>query len=180
METENFKRRLPDVKLMTVEKFNIAFDKRSRTYSSKDIEYVNEMIGNVWDMAFWEEYIDHMARARYNLLSFWCLHPFTVMVKVPGYEDVVIEDVYDYKGKIKDMTIDEKIAHWHAVHALAAARGIQIYWMTWNLFVEGANGKYGIKNRDVNNEATKAYIRKSMTHFLVEYPEISGFIIHPG
>ena len=160
-------------------KFNIALDKRNRTYMSKDIEYINEMIKNVWDMSFWEEYIDHMARARYNMLTFWCYHPFTVMLKVPGYEDVALEDVYDYKGKIKDMTIDEKIAHWKAVHALAASRGIQIYWMTWNLFTDGAGGKYGI-TEDLTNQATRNYLRTTMTHFLKEYPEISGFIIHAG
>ncbi len=160
-------------------KLNIAFDKRSRTYQSKDMEYVNVMIKAVWDMKFWEEYLDEMARARYNLLSLWSFHPFTVMMKVPGYENAALEDVYDYQGLIKRMTIEEKNKFWKDIHALAEARGIKVYWMVWNIYVDGALNKYGI-TESVDNAATRNYLRKTMTHFLQEFPTVSGFIVHAG
>ena len=160
-------------------KFNIALDKRSGTYQWKDTEYINEMIKNVWDLDFWYEYLDEMARARYNHLGFWTNHPFTCMLEVQGYEDVVIEDVYDFKGKIKDMTIQQKNTHWKAVFQRAHDRGIDIYWMLWNLWLHGAEGKYGI-TADVENPATVAYVRKTMTAFIADFEHVSGFIIYPG
>ena len=160
-------------------KFNIALDKNNRTYIQKDGPTWNVMINAVWDINFWREYFDEMARARYNLISFWSHHPFTAMMKVPGYENAVQEDVYDYHGLVKKMTIEEKTAFWKRVHQMANDRGIQVYWMTWNIHLSGAGGKYGLQEKEISS-ANIAYFRKSMTQFLVEFPLVKGFIVHAG
>ncbi len=160
-------------------KFNLQLDQRSGTYSSENVEFMNVMTKAVWDIHFWEEYLDEMARARYNHLSLWALHPFTVLMKMPGYEDAVLEDVYDYNGLVRRMTIEEKNALWKTVHKLAYERGIKIYWMTWNIWTNGATGKYGITD-NIANPATRTYLRKCMKQFLVEFPTVNGFIIHAG
>ncbi|MCG7852547.1 MAG: hypothetical protein MIO92_08500, partial [Methanosarcinaceae archaeon] len=160
-------------------KFNIALDKNNRTYIQKDGPTWNVMINAVWDINFWREYFDEMARARYNLISFWSHHPFTAMMKVPGYENAVQEDVYDYHGLVKKMTIEEKTAFWKRVHQMADDRGIQVYWMTWNIHLSGAGGKYGLQEKEISS-ANIAYFRKSMTQFLVEFPLVKGFIVHAG
>ena len=41
----------------------------------------------------WREFLDEMARDRFNVLSLWNLHPFPSMVKVPEYPDVAMDDV---------------------------------------------------------------------------------------
>ncbi len=48
------------------------------------------------------------------------------------------------------MTIDEKIKFWREVMQYARDRGIDVYWFTWNIFVWGTEGKYGI-TEDGNN-----------------------------
>ena len=47
----------------------------------------------MWSFDFWKEYIDNLAKYRFNYVSLWSLHPFPSMVKVPEYPDVALEDV---------------------------------------------------------------------------------------
>ena len=115
-------------------KFNIPLDARNPSYTDPcDAAQVN--IPEMWSMDFWKEYIDNLARYRYNYISLWNLHPFPSMVSVPGYEDVALEDVHRstvdwkeyYSGMgvgftdpeilanpeiVKKMSMDEKIAFW--------------------------------------------------------------------
>lgn len=73
-------------------KFNAPLDMRTPGYS--DMGDSGQMsIADMWDMEFWKEEIDAMARNRYNVLSLWNLNPFPSMVKVKGYEDVALDDV---------------------------------------------------------------------------------------
>ena len=104
---------------------------------------------------------------RYNFISLWSLHPFPSLVKVPDYPDVALDDVkrstvqwkedYDLSGKgfdsseilgsletLNKMTIDEKIAFWRKVMRYAKDRNIDFCVVTWNIFVNGTYGKYGI------------------------------------
>ena len=56
----------------------------------------------MWSFDFWKEYIDNLASYRYNYISLWSLHPFPSMVKVPGYEDVALDDVQRSTVKWKE------------------------------------------------------------------------------
>jgi hypothetical protein len=75
-------------------KFNIPLKARTPSYS---------------DAGFWHEFLDELARQRYNVISLWNLHPFPSMVNVPEYPDIALADFmrttekfdssYDLTGK---------------------------------------------------------------------------------
>ncbi len=73
-------------------KFNIPLDLRTPSYTDcSDAAQAN--IPEVWEREFWIDYLDAMARHRYNVLSLWSLHPFPSMVKVPEFPKVALDDV---------------------------------------------------------------------------------------
>jgi hypothetical protein len=73
-------------------KFNIPLDARTPSYSDAG-DAAQQNIPEMWSMDFWREFLDEMARDRYDLLSLWNLHPFPSLVKVPDYPDVALNDV---------------------------------------------------------------------------------------
>lgn len=182
-------------------KLNLTIDMRTPTYSGAgDSEQLN--IETMWDIEFWHEYIDELARNRYNALSLWSLNPFASMVKVPEYPDIALDDVWrttlpfddTYNGTatnlvrpehwenyevVKKMTIDEKIAFWQEVMQYAADRGVKTYIITWNIYTYGEQGKYGIDS-DVNNEVTKDYFRASVREMMRTYPLLAGIGVTAG
>ena len=182
-------------------KFNLPLDLRTPSYSdSSDAAQAN--IPVMWDRAFWSEFLDDLARHRYNVLSLWSLHPFPSMVKVPEFPDVALDDVWRTRVKlaedfsldgldmvrpamladhevVKRLTIDEKIAFWRWVMEYARDRGIQVYVFTWNVFTWGAEGRHGI-TPDMANPATKAYFRASVREMVKTYPLLAGFGITAG
>ncbi|MBB6430255.1 hypothetical protein [Algisphaera agarilytica] len=193
------KRSSPDIHRRGL-KFNIPLDARAPSYDDTgDAAY--HAIEQVWDRAFWEGFLDRMAEHRYNVLTLWCNHPFTTMVKLEEYPDVALPDVavrafevddhelIQYRQAklrepgafevIKPMTMDEKIEHWRYVMRYAKERGIDIYFITWNVWVHGAEGRYGI-TADQTNEHTTRYLRRSMEQMVLTYPDLKGFGITAG
>ncbi len=182
-------------------KFNIPLDLRTPSYTdSSDASQAN--IPEMWERDFWVEYLDAMARNRYNVLSLWSLHPFPSMVKVPEFPEVALDDVWRTRAKLDDtfslagidmvrpamladhdvvkrITMDEKIEFWRWVMQQAADRGIQIYVFTWNVFTFGADGKHGITN-DMENDITKKYFRASVREMVKTYPLLGGMGITAG
>ena len=164
-------------------KLNLPFDKESMTYGKSKVSGLNNAIHTVWDMAFWTTWVDEMARNRYNVISIWNNHPFTSMIKLPDYPDVAIQDVTDFDGKKKTLSIDEKIEFWRKVMAHAKSRGFEFYLVNWNIWTDGATGKYGItddKKKAATSQATITYMRKCMTTLLETYPDLAGFGITQG
>ena len=80
---------------------------------------------------------------------------------------------------VKKMTIDEKIRFWREVMQYAKDRGVGIYWFTWNIFVWGTEGKYGL-TEDGNNPKTIAYFRASVRETVKTYPLLAGMGITAG
>ena len=181
-------------------KFNIPLDMRTPSYSDSGTSG-QENIDDMWDMGFWHEYIDELARNRYNVITIWNLNPFPSMVKVPEYPDIALDDVwrannypdkakgnatdmtrpefYDDYTVVKKITIDEKIEFWREVMQYAADHGIDFYIYTWNIYTFGENGKYGITN-DLDNETTIDYYRCSVRELVKTYPLLKGIGITAG
>jgi hypothetical protein len=182
-------------------KFNIPLDARTPSYSDAG-DAAQQNIPEMWSRDFWHEFLDEMARQRFNVLTLWNLHPFPSMVKVSDYPDVALADImrttvafdstYSLSGKdmvrpahlanletLKKMSIEEKIAFWREVMQYAHDRGIEVYLFTWNIFVWGAEGKYGITS-DQSNPTTIDYFRKSVRETLLTYPLLAGFGITAG
>jgi hypothetical protein len=182
-------------------KFNIPLDLRTPSYSDcSDASQQN--IPEMWSLDFWHEFLDEMARHRFNVLSLWSLHPFPSIVKVPEFPKVALDDVWRTRVKLEDnfshsgsdmlkpamlkdvevvrkMTIDDKIQFWREVMRHARDRGIEVYWFTWNIFTFGAEPKYGI-NPAPTNPVTIAYFRASVRETVLNYPLLAGFGITAG
>ncbi|MBL8232131.1 MAG: hypothetical protein JNL98_26785 [Bryobacterales bacterium] len=182
-------------------KFNAPLDLRTPSYSDNSTA-AQANIPEMWSMDFWREFLDNMARNRYNVLSLWNLHPFPSLVRVPEYPDVALNDVlrtrvplddtYTMSGSdmfrpmlmervevVRRMSIDGKIAFWREVMRYAHQRGIEVYWITWNIFTFGATGKYGI-TPEQDNEKTVAYFRASVRELVLTYPDLDGIGITAG
>jgi hypothetical protein len=182
-------------------KFNIPLDARTPSYSDAG-DAAQQNIPEMWSMDFWREFLDEMARDRYDVLSLWNLHPFPSLVRVPEYPDVALNDVmrttekfdtsFSLMGKdmvrpsmlehletVKKMSIEEKIKFWREVMQYAHDRGIDVYLFTWNIFIFGADGKYGITSAQ-DNTNTIDYFRKSVTQTLLTYPLLKGIGITGG
>ena len=164
-------------------KLNLPFDRESGTYGKATATSKIKAIPNVWDMSFWTGWFDEMARYRYNVISIWSNHPFTSMIKMPEYPEVAIQDVTGFDGYKKNMSIDEKIEFWKEVMAYAKSRGFEFYLFNWNIFTDGASGKYGITDEQkiaATSQATIDYMRKCMSTLLETYPDLDGFGITQG
>ena len=184
-------------------KYHTPLDLRCPCYPSIGDSGINN-IENVWDMEFWHEFIDTMARDRFNTLYITNVNPFASLVKVEDYPNCAIDDVwvptigYDdtYKGSLEDavreehwqegnykvvkkMTIDEKIAFWREVMEYGQERGVDFYFRINHIHVFAEHGKYGITD-DIDNPVTKDYYMKSATALLQTYPLIKGIDINDG
>lgn len=182
-------------------KHNIPLDVRTPSYTDP-CDAAQNNIGEMWSFDFWKEYIDNLAKHRYNYVSLWSLHPFPSLVKVPGYEDVALDDVqrstvewkedYSLNGIgfdapeilanpeiVLNISIEEKIEFWKKVLAYGKSRNVDFYVVTWNIFVNGTDGKYGITD-DIDNEVTRDYFRKSVKQMFVTYPDLAGIGLTTG
>jgi len=182
-------------------KFNIPLDVRTPSYSDAG-DSAQQNIPEMWSFDFWREFLDEMARHRFNVLSLWSLHPFPSMVKVPEYPDIALDDVmrttvkfddtFSTSGRdmlrpamlehlelVKKISMAEKIQFWRDVMQYAHDRGIDTYIFTWNTFVFGAGGKYGITTAN-DNPTTIDYFRKSVREMVLTYPLLAGFGITAG
>jgi hypothetical protein len=182
-------------------KFNIPLDVRTPTYTEPSAAAQNNM-AEMWNFEFWKEYIDNLARYRYNTISLWNMHPFPSMVKVPEYPDVALDDVrkstvdweenYSLNGwgfdapeiitnyeVIKKISIDEKIKFWRKVMAYGKQRNVQFFIVTWNIFDYGVDGKYGITDK-LENPVTTDYFRQSIKQMVLTYPDLAGIGLTTG
>ena len=99
-------------------KFNIPLDARTPSYSDAG-DAAQHNIPEMWSKDFWREFLDEMARQRFNVLTLWNLHPFPSMVRVPEYPDVTLADVMRTRVKFdstyslsgKDMVRKEHLAN---------------------------------------------------------------------
>ena len=159
-------------------KFNCPLDERTPTYHNHDGDAQRKNVLVMWDMAFWKAYIDDLARFRYNYLSLWNLHPFPSMVRVPGYEKVALDDVQSTSQTLK-MSVDQKIAFWREVMRYGKDHNVDIYVVTWNIFVHGTDGQYGLTDQ-YDNPTTTDYFRKSVKQMFVTYPDLAGIGLTTG
>lgn len=181
-------------------KFNIPFDGRTPSYDDTG-DAAQENVATMWDFAFWKNYIDMMARNRYNVLTLWTTNPYPGIVKLPKYPDVNFDNVgkinipldpstnrhfndynlFDPENHeiILEITLDEKIAYWTKVFDYAESLGIEIYFFHWNIFNWNAQGKYGI-TREQDNPEMIAYQRYCIEQFLKTYPQIDGIGVAAG
>lgn len=182
-------------------KFNLPLDVRTPSYSDpSDAAQLN--LPEMWNLDFWRELFDDMARHRYNLISLWSLNPFPSIIKVPEFPSVALDDVwrttvkldasFDTNGNnyvrpamlaqhevVKKITIDEKIQFWRDVMQLGRDRGIDVYFFLWNIFYDAAIGRDGLTT-DKRSARTIEYFRASVREAIKTYPLLAGIGITAG
>ena len=183
-------------------KFNIPFDARGPSYDDTGT-CAQKNIPVMWEFAFWRQFLDTMARNRYNVLTLWTTHPYPGLVKLdkyPGvnYDDVCVlrkdvdpgsdrhwakasVDVFDPANVkvVKKIALADKIAFWTRVFNHAEARGIEVHIFHWNIYTFGAKGKHGIDDQP-DNAKTVAYMRYCIGQFLKTYPQVDGIGVTAG
>ena len=183
-------------------KFNIPLDARTPSYDDTGDAAQNNYV-EMWNFEFWREYLDGLARYRYNTLTLWNPHPFPSIVKLPDYPGAVLQDVCVTTLKptyvsnawrdpqfvspevlknlkvVKKMSMDEKIEFWRRVMKYAKDRGIDIYFITWNVLMNSAEGKYGITTAQ-DNPRTIAYLRQCVRETALTYPLLAGIGVTAG
>ena len=203
-------------------KFNIPLDIRTPSYQDAGDAAQNNIL-EMWNMDFWKAYLDMMARNRYNVLTLWNPHPFPSMIKMENYPDLALEnvcgtgfpldtdrtdepdakfiagcgisqEVLDNLVVLKEMSMEEKIEFWREVMKYAKDRGVEVYLITWNIWMnsiappgwyrnqenlKGNEGRYEINN-DQNNPKTIAYLREAVKEFILTYPDLAGIGITAG
>ncbi|HMF71422.1 MAG TPA: hypothetical protein VK616_08090, partial [Flavitalea sp.] len=181
-------------------KFNIPLDARTPSYSDNG-DAGQQNIENMWDLNFWHEFLDEMARDRFNMLSLWSLSPFPSLVNVPEYPDAGLNDVKRTTAKllpttdatfmstpqslaslitVKKITLADKIKFWQHIMQYASDRGIDCYLFTWNLFIYGTeNSGYGFTDK-LTDPKTKDYVRKATRTLLTTYPLLKGIGLTAG
>ena len=181
-------------------KFNIPLDARAPSYDDTGSS-AEENIADMWDWDFWEEYLNTLARNRYNVLTLWTTHPYPGWVKLPKYPDIGYDDVCVLKTKmnlksdrhfndldvydpanfkvVKKISLDDKIAFWTRVFNLAEDRGIEIHIFHWNIYTFGAKGRHGIDDMP-DNQKSIDYMRYAIGQFLKTYPQVDGIGVTAG
>ena len=170
-------------------------DARTPSYTNQ-ADCVRANAENTWDLDFWKDKFDTLARMRVNGITFGEINNIASMVQVPGYEDCALEDVYIYEGEYDDtylgnatnmfrkehmnnarlfkkMTIQEKTDFWKQVFQAAVDRGIKVGLNFMNIYTFAEDGKYGITDRR-DNPTTKDYFYKALKKILAEFPQISS------
>ena len=80
-------------------KFNIPLDARTPSYSDAG-DSAQQNIPVVWDIGFWHEFLDELARQRYNVISLWNLHPFPFDGQGAGLSRYCARGCYANYGEI--------------------------------------------------------------------------------
>jgi hypothetical protein len=192
--------RAPHLALRGV-KFNLPLDVRTPSYTDmSDAAQAN--ISEVWSLEFWHEFLDTLARHRYNLVTLWNLHPFPSLVKVAEYPEVALEDVWRSTGPfaeyystratdlhapgildrvevVRRLTIDQKIAFWRQVMQYGRDRNIDFQVITWNVYTYGTGKHRGITDA-IDNPVTADYFRRSVASLLRTYPLLRGVGVTAG
>ena len=92
---------------------------------------------------------------------------------------MALADVYNAGGRVKQISISQKIALWRQIMDYAYDRGIEFQIITWSIHMDGAKGKYGI-TEDINDQTAKDYLRKSVKQLFLTYPRLAGIGVTAG
>ncbi|WP_371402702.1 hypothetical protein OHA10_33035 [Kribbella sp. NBC_00662] len=160
-------------------KFNLPYE----PYSNGDP--FKENLETCFDLEFWRDYLDELARNRYNCLSLWSLHPFHLMVSSPEFRDA---------NPFTDEEIADHERFFHALFGHARDRGIDIYLFTWNIYLpepvaRGLGLPAALANSSEGTETinrwdaararqrapqVSAYYEEMIYRLLITYPELDG------
>lgn len=116
------------------------------------------------DTEFWEQFLDMMAKNRFNVLSLWNLHPFSFMIRPTNFPEAC---------PFLDRELQQWMDFWHSLFRMADERGIETYIVNWNAIVspefEEAHG-----DADDYRDRVGRYTKECITEVINEYKHLSG------
>lgn len=133
------------------------------------------------NLSFWEDFLDLLARSRFNLLSIWSEHPWPFMIRPHNFPQATPFN-------------DTELASWKILHSgifkLARDRAITPALVDWNVFVSDAYKQHyePTAHADVDGGSGPAtvtalanqYNREAITQTLQEYPDLQGIGLSLG
>ncbi len=160
-----------------LEKRGVKFNWPFEPYGEGDAFDLNR--DTVLSVDFWRDYIDFLAENRYNLLTLWSMNPFEMMFRVPKYPDAT---------PYSDIELERFRQVFDFIFTHARARGIQTYFITWNLRItpamarglglpEQAASMHGDKMRQAlrqHEPLIRDYFREAIKTLVRTYPTLSG------
>lgn len=136
------------------------------------------------DPAFWESFLDMMARNRFNTLTLWSLHPFPLMIRNTRFPEAC---------PLTDVELAEWQTFWHQLFSMAKERGIDTYIVNWNIFVSPSfAARHGVADyceeamddhyfgAGETAEVVKDYTRTTVTQLIDTYPNLTGLGVGLG
>jgi hypothetical protein len=125
-----------------------------------------------WDLSVWERYLDHLARGRTNVLMLWSQHPYHLMVKLTKYPEAC---------PFSDEEMADKTSFWKQLFAMAKARGMDVYMLTWNIHIhEKFSQARGFPIHGYDHPTVRDYLREAIKEIIAVYDDLSGFGTNPG
>jgi hypothetical protein len=156
-------------------KFNTPWD----TYRPSSA--LDQHVDTVKDLDYWKAFLDMMVENRFNAISLWTLHPFTYMIRPKNFPEA---------SKWTDAQFAEWQHLYHEIFRMAKERGLDTYVVFWSIFVSEEFARaHGITTQNfyphyyVNgdtSDATRRYLRESVTQMLEEYPDLDGIGVSHG
>ena len=137
----------------------------------------------VFDLRFWESFLDMMATDRFNVLSLWSMHPFHYMVKSKNFPEAC---------PFEEMEMKAMKNFWTSLFKMAHDRGIETYIINWNIFVPpsfayahkvalySAGRSQASPSNGDTGKIIEQYTRETITQVIDEYPDLDGLGITIG
>lgn len=125
-----------------------------------------------YDRDLWREYLDVLARCRYNTLYLWNGHPFGSVVRVPGYPEGV---------EVPEAVLERNIEMMHWLARECDRRGIWLVVMFYNILLpQPFAEKHGLPTQLSRPHPVAAdYTRRAIATFIREYPHV-GLLVCLG
>lgn len=118
------------------------------------------------DLNFWQDFLDMMARNRFNALTLWNLHPFPYMIRPEAFPEA---------SPFSDAEFEEWRAFWHELFRMAANRGIETYIVNWNIHTTAEFAEiHDVHQYNDPAEVIQKYTRACITEVIDEYPNLTG------
>ncbi len=127
-----------------------------------------------YDKPFMIELLDYLAECKYNAFFFWHQNPLAALCYIPEYPEA-LKSVDEEKPMTKDRMINERIPYIQWFISECGTRGIDVYFMSWHIFVPKAvTEKHPEARTAYWSDESADFNRKAVRSFVQTYPEIAG------
>lgn len=133
------------------------------------------------DLKFWAQFLDMMAENRFNALTLWNLHPFTLMIRPKNFPEA---------SPFNDAALADWQKFWRTLFRMAKERGIETYMVNWNTFVSPEFAKahnvatysesWDFTGPGDTSELVRRYTRECVTQVINEYDDLTGLGVTLG